>query len=106
MAKEFSLSKIDYNLSFLTSDELISGGDSNIFRKFEVLHFDKFSLKQFQSFLKNQKIERAEIIVKHFKMTADEIRKRLKIKEGGDAIIILGTLQNQEKFFILAKKVD
>lgn len=106
VALKFSLSKIDYNLSFLTSDELISVDDKNIFRKFEVLHFDRFSLKQFQAFLKKQKIERAEIIVKHFKMTADEIRKRLKIKEGGEAVIILTTLQNQEKVFILAKKVD
>lgn len=106
VAVKFSLSKIDYNLSFLTSDELVSSGDTNIFRKFEVLHFDKFSLKKFQSFLKKEKIERAEIIVKHFKMTADEIRKRLKIKEGGDRVLILTTLQNQEKVFILAKKVD
>ena len=106
VANKFLLSKIDYNLSFLTSDELVNEDDSNIFRKFEVLHFDKFSLKQFQSFLKNQKIERAEIIVKHFKMTADEIRKRLKIKEGGESVIILTTLQNQEKVFILAKKID
>jgi len=105
VANKFVLSKIDYNLSFLTSDELVNEDDSNIFRKFEVLHFDKFSLKQFQSFLKNQKIERAEIIVKHFKMTADEIRKRLKIKEGGESVIILTTLQNQEKVFILAKKI-
>jgi len=106
VALKFSLSKIDYNLSFLTSDELVNADDKNIFRKFEVLHFDKFSLKQFQSFLKKQQIERAEIIVKHFKMTADEIRKRLKIKEGGESVIILTTLQNQEKVFILAKKVD
>jgi len=106
VAFKFQLAKIDYNLSFLTSDELITDADKNIFRKFEVLHFDKFSLKQFQSFLKKQKIERAEIIVKHFKMTADEIRKRLKIKEGGESVIILMTLQNQEKVFILAKKAN
>ena len=106
VATKFSLSKIDYNLSFLTGDELVNANDKNIFRKFEVLHFAKFSLKQFQSFLKKQQIERAEIIVKHFKMTADEIRSRLKIKEGGESVIILTTLQNQEKVFILAKKVD
>lgn len=105
VAAKFSLSKIDYNLSFLTGDDLVAIGDSNIFRKFEVLHFDRFSLKQFQVFIKKEKIERAEIIVKHFKMTADEIRKRLRIKEGGELIIILTTLQNQEKVFILAKKV-
>jgi predicted O-methyltransferase YrrM len=106
VAVKFSLSKIDYNLSFLTSDELVGTKDKNIFRKFEVLHFDKFSLKQFQSFLKKHQIQRAEIIVKHFKMTADEIRSRLKIKEGGESVIILTTLKNQEKVFILAKKVD
>ncbi len=106
VASEFSLAKIDYNLSFLTSDKLVSESDTNIFRKFEVLHYDKFSLKQFKLFLKNRKIDRAEIIVKNFKMTADDLRKRLKIKEGGESVIILATLQNQEKVFILAKKVD
>jgi hypothetical protein len=106
VALKFNLNKIDTKLSFLTSDELVAAGDSNIFRKLEVLHFDKFSLKQFKTFVKKEKIERAEIIVKHFKMTADEIRNRLKIKEGGEKIVILTTLQNQEKVFILAKKVD
>lgn len=106
VAVKFDLAKIDYNLSLLTSDELVCETDKNIFRKFEVLHFAEFSLKQFQSFIKQEKIERAEIIVKHFKMTADDIRKRLKIKEGGDNIIILTTLGNQKKVFILAKKVD
>ena len=106
VASEFSLAKRDYNLSFLTSDKLVSESDTNIFRKFEVLHYDKFSLKQFKLFLKNRKIDRAEIIVKNFKMTADDLRKRLKIKEGGESVIILATLQNQEKVFILAKKVD
>ena len=105
VALKFNLTKIDNKLSLLSSDDLVCQNDNNIFRKFEVLHFAKFSLKQFQTFIKKEKIERAEIVAKHFKMTADEVRTRLKIKEGGEHVIILTTLQNQEKFFILAKKV-
>jgi SAM-dependent methyltransferase len=105
IANKFSLTKIDPKLSFLTSDELLVIEDKIIFRKLEIIFSDQFSLKKFQSFWKKQGIERAEIIAKHFKMTADELRKRLKIKEGGEHVLILTTLKNQEKVFILAKKV-
>lgn len=105
-ALKFSLTKIDYDLSFLTGDNLLSGVESNIFRKFIIITSGSFSLKSFQIVLKNYKINQAEIVTKHFKMTADELRNRLKIKEGGSTVIILTTLGNQKKVFILAKKVD
>lgn len=105
VAHSFSLKKLDYNLSFLTGNELIND-PQNIFRKFLVLHFAKFSLKQFKKFIKEQKIDRAEIITKNFRMMADDIRGRLKIKEGGDYSLIFLGLKNQEKYFILAKKVN
>ena len=106
VAAKFSLTKIDYDLSFLTGDQLLSGTDANIFRKFIVMASGPFSLKSFQEILKNYQINQAEIVAKHFIMTADDLRHRLKIKEGGDTVIILTTLGNQKKVFILAKKVD
>jgi len=106
VALKFSLAKIDYDLSFLTGDQLLVESESNIFRKFIIITSGSFSLKSFQIVLKNYQIDQAEIVAKHFKMTADELRKRLKIKEGGSIVIVLTTLDNQKKVFILAKKVD
>lgn len=104
VAHSFSLKKLDYNLSFLTGNELIND-PQGIFRKFLVLSSGQFTLKQFKKFIKEQKIDRAEIITKNFRMMADDIRGRLKIKEGGDYSLIFLGLKNQEKYFILAKKV-
>lgn len=106
IAVQYNLNKIDSKLSFLSANNLVAQDDKITLRKLEVLESGNFSLKQFQSFWKKKKIERAEIICKHFKMTADELRKRLKIKEGGEHVLILTTLKNQEKVFILAKKVS
>ncbi len=104
VASKFSLNKVNYNLSFLTSDELVSSDSSNIFRKFKVLHFESFSLRKFQEFLKKQGITRAEIVTKHFPMSTEGVRKRLKLKDGGPSVLILTVLANDEKFFILAEK--
>lgn len=106
VAASFSLTKIDAKLSFLSSDTLITNDEKIVFRKWEVLHFGDFSVKKFQTFWKKQQLERAEIIVKHLKIKGDDFRKRLKIKEGGKHTIILTTLANQKKVFILAKKID
>lgn len=105
VAHSFSLKKLDYNLSFLTGNELMNDSQ-NIFRKFLVLSSGQFTLKQFKKFIKEQKIDRAEIITKNFRMTADDIRNRLKIKEGGEYNLIFLGLKNQEKYFILAKKIE
>lgn len=106
VAAKFSLSKINFNLSFLTSDELVDTEGLNIFRKFKILHSEIFSLKIFKEFLKSRGITRAEIMTKHFPMTPEEIRKRLKIKDGGNAVLILTVNNNDEKVFILAEKID
>ena len=105
VAAKFSLAKINYNLSFLTSDELVDTGSLNIFRKFKVIQCEPFSLKKFKEFLKDRGITRAEIMAKHFPMTPEEVRKRLKLKDGGQVVLILTVLQNDEEVFILAEKV-
>ncbi|MEI6835397.1 MAG: methyltransferase domain-containing protein [Candidatus Falkowbacteria bacterium] len=106
VAAKFSLAKINFDLSWLTSDELVDTDGLNIFRKFKVLHSEDFSLKKFKEFLKNRGIGRAEIMTKHFPMTPEEIRARLKLKDGGTAVLILTVDNNDKKVFILAEKVD
>jgi len=106
VAAKFSLSKINFNLSFLTGDELTDTEGLNIFRKFKVQHYEEFSLKKFKEFLKNQKIDRAEIMAKRFPMTPEEIRLRLKIKDGGPEILIFTVNNSNKKVFILAEKVE
>ena len=106
VATKFSLFKINFNLVFLTSDELVETEGLNIFRKFKILHVESFSLKKFKDFLKNRGITRAQVMTKRFPMTPEEIRKRLKLKDGGAAVLILTVDNKEEKIFILAEKVD
>ena len=104
VADKFSLARINYNLSFLTGDELISTEVSNIFRKFKVISCEKFSLKKLKEFLKERGITRAEVMAKSFPMTPEEIRKRTKLKDGGTAVLIFTILENNEEVLILAEK--
>ena len=51
-----------------------------------------------------QGIERANIAVRNFPLTAEVLRKKLKIKDGGDLFIFGTTLpDNSHKLFICRK---
>lgn len=105
VAAKFSLARINYNLSFLTGDELINTEVSNIFRKFKIVACESFSLKKLKEFLKERGITRAEVMSKNFPMTPEEIRKRTKLKDGGAVVLIFTVLENNEEVLILAEKV-
>lgn len=50
-------------------------------------------------------ISRANIAVRNFPLSAEQLRKRLKLKDGGDIFIFGTTLHAREHILIIAKKV-
>lgn len=97
------LKRLDYDLNYLTSDKLIVSPD--VFRKFEVEDYEEFSVKKLQRFLKEKGIVQAEIVTKNIKIKPDELRSRLKIKEGGEKFIIVFEDSNKKKSFIFAQRL-
>ncbi len=98
LANYYNLEKIDSRGSYLFSDKEIDGPGRNL----RLIIFNKESLNKFKEDIKKLKIERAEIIAKNHFLKPDEIRKKLKLKDGGDYVVYVV----DKKYFILAKKVN
>jgi len=48
-------------------------------------------------------IEKANLTIRNFPSTVDSLRKRLKIKEGGNLYMFATTLLNDKKVLLLCK---
>ncbi len=106
LAASFDLVKIDSTLSYLSSDNLPANNWPKVLRQFEVLAQAEFSVKKLQKFLKEKNIIKAEIIIKNVKIKPEELRARLKIKEGGPLFIIVFEGANNQKSFVLATRLN
>ena len=69
------------------------------FRILQVHDFSKQSIKQLQS-----DITQANLAIRNFPGTVDALRKRLKIKEGGDKYIFATTLSQGQHVLIVCEK--
>lgn len=73
-------------------------------RRFVVDEVIKFSGKHCSNLYRT--IPQANITVRNFPLTVDEIRKRTKIKEGGEVYLFATTLGNDEKVLISCHKIN
>ncbi len=71
-------------------------------RQFEIVRFSSMNKKELRKTLSG--VERANITVRNFPMTVAALRKRLKLKDGGDIYIFATTLAQGEHVLIIAKK--
>ncbi len=71
-------------------------------RQFEIVRFSSMNKKELRKTLAG--VERANITVRNFPMTVAELRKRLKLKDGGDVFLFATTLAQGEHVLIIAKK--
>ncbi len=104
VADKYKLRKINAQTAFLTSNQCLEKVD-DIFRIFEVIDFQSFSLKSLKKNLADRKISRAHIIVRRFPAKPEDIRKKLKLQEGGEYVIIITSLADEKHYFILTKGV-
>jgi hypothetical protein len=98
LGARYGLKKLHPNSHLYTSSEWIKDFPGRIF---SVQHTYGFSKKE----LKNlQEIKQANITVRNFPSSVAELRKRLKLSEGGDQYIFCTTMQPSEKILIHCKK--
>ena len=50
-------------------------------------------------------VERANITVRNFPLTPEQLRKKLKLKDGGDVYIFATTLPGGEHKLLLCRKI-
>ncbi|WP_439554436.1 THUMP-like domain-containing protein [Flavobacterium macrobrachii] len=98
IAKQFDLEKLHQHSHLYTSNELLDF-PGRIFEIQNTLEYNKANMK---SFLENQK---ANITTRNFPETVENIRKKWKIKDGGNVYSFFTTDMTNSKIVLLCEKL-
>ena len=94
------MKKLHVNSHLYTSDRIEEGFPGRLFRVEEVIPFSSKCCKTLYKTL-----PQANISTRNFPLKTDDLRKRTRIKEGGDVYLFATTLHNEEKVFIRCRKI-
>lgn len=94
------LSKLHPNSQLYTSDTLLLSFPGRIFEVVDVAGFSKSDIKKVQA------LQRANIAVRNFPESVQQLRKRLKLADGGDTYIFATTLSNGNKVLAVCRKPE
>ncbi|MCL2727645.1 MAG: RsmD family RNA methyltransferase [Bacteroidales bacterium] len=98
-ALHFGLQKVHLHTHLYFAPVLEESFPGRIFQIKEVIDFNKQTIKNLQ-----KTISQANVAVRNFCMEAQELQKRLKIKDGGDVYLFGVTLGDQSYALIVATK--
>ena len=73
-------------------------------RQFQIIAISSASKKKINQKLTS--LESANITVRNFPMTADQLRKKLKLKDGGDTYIFATTLADGQHCLFVCRKLS
>lgn len=99
ISQTYGVKKLHPNSHLYTSKERIINFPG---RQFKVTNVSTFNKKELKTFL--QGLEKANITIRNFPSTVSDLRKRLKLNEGGDIYIFATTLGSGEKVLIKCLK--
>jgi hypothetical protein len=97
---KYHVNKLHPNSNLYTSYEHALHFPGRIFEVVEVLGFSKADIKRVQA------MQKANITVRNFPESVQQLRKRLKLADGGDSYIFATTLNDGSKALIVCKKVE
>jgi hypothetical protein len=97
VANRYNLQKLHPNTHLFTSDELVENFPG---RSFKVERVTKVQRKEIQD------IDKANLSIRNFPGNVAELRKKLKLKDGGDIYIFATTLNDNSKVLIVTEKVN
>ncbi|MDP3836833.1 MAG: class I SAM-dependent methyltransferase [bacterium] len=103
VASRFKLHRISHQNELMTAHELINY-PPKVFRTFEVLEYSAFSMSKTKELIKRKALDRAHIVARHFGINPEDLRKTLKLKEGGQHTLIF-TEWAGEKYVILGRNI-
>ena len=99
-ATHFHLAKLHPNSHLYTSASLIENFPGRVFRTKAVFSFSKSDIKALKT-----EAPQANLSVRNFPGTVTDLRKRLKLKEGGSAHIFATTLADESHRLILTERM-
>ncbi|MGL5981005.1 MAG: THUMP-like domain-containing protein [Phocaeicola sp.] len=100
LTQYFPVKKLHTSSHLYTSKELISDFPG---RKFKVAAVSSFGKRELKDLLEG--VEKANLTVRNFPASVAELRKRLKLKEGGSDYLFATTLQGEKKIVVKTTKV-
>ena len=99
LAERYGVLKLHKNSHLYTSETLVSSFPGRIFIVEGSAVYNKKIKNTFLSDL-----DKANLAVRNFPLSVDELRKTMKIKEGGETYLFATTLRNEEKVIVRTKK--
>lgn len=93
----FNLEKLHPSSHLYTSNELIKDFPGRVFLVISVSSVKEKSLSE---------LRKANIATRNFPLTANELRKKLKLTEGGDHYLFGTTLNSQKRVIVVCEKVN
>lgn len=100
VAITYNLKKLHPNSHLYTSDKLVGNFPGRTFRLHSVITFNKKDIKT-----KLSGLTKANLTVRNFLSTVVDLRKRLKLKDGGDDYLFATTLADESKVILHCSKV-
>ena len=105
---QFGVRQISQNSHLFLSDVEIENFPGRKFRILAISSMNKQEIKRTFNQIINQKLtsmESANITVRNFPMTVDQLRKKLKLKDGGDTFIFATTMASGEHRLLICRKI-
>jgi hypothetical protein len=98
LGEKFGLSKIAVNSHLYTSENLVQNFPG---RSFEIVGVTKPDMKAISKYLEGDK---ANLTIRNFPAKIHDLRKKWRLKEGGDFYLFATTLADKSKVVIVTKK--
>lgn len=100
ISRSFNLKKLHPNTHLYTSNEKCVNFPGRKFKIEEIFNFNKKSIKQLKA-----SVSKANITIRNFPSSVDDLRKKLKMSDGGDMYLFATTLSKNEKVLVLCSKI-
>jgi len=101
LALKFDLNKLHVDSHLYTSDTYIPDFPGRVFEIETVTSFNKSELKSAMN-----GISQANLSIRNFPMSTDELKKKLKLRDGGSLYLFATTLGDGKKVLLLCRKID
>ena len=100
VALRYEVKKLNVSSHLYTSDNIIAAFPGRVFDVADVIPFSSRTCKVLAT-----DIPQANITVRNFPLSVDELRKRTRIAEGGDIYLFATTLQDGKKVILKCRKI-
>jgi tRNA A58 N-methylase Trm61 len=100
VAKEFGINKLANNSHLYTSNHIVKEFPGKLFEVIETVPYQKDKIEKY---IEGGKLN---VAVRNFKETPQQIKKKLKIKDGGEYQAFFTTILNNKQVCVICKRIN